>query len=281
MLPILLGLASALTWGAGDFTGGLAARRVGAYRSVFYAEVIGIIFLFIVIGLTGEDLPGTRTMIFAVLAGMLGTVGLMLLYHAMAIGMMSIAAPVSALLAAALPVAVGIFAEGLPDFLTILGFGFALLAVWMISQSEGGVKDILSHLSDLKLPLIAGIGFGFYFVLMHEATGDGGAVIWPMVFSRLGGMTLITTYLLVTRSNLKIELGALPIISVNGILDLGGNFFFILAGQAGRLDVASVLSSLFPGATVMLAWIFLKERLNRNQWIGVAAALVAIILMTI
>src|SRR5690606_7778544 len=122
---------------------------------------------------------------------------------------------------------------------------------------------------------------GFYFVLMHEATGDGGAVIWPMVFSRLGGMTLITTYLLVTRSNLKIELGALPIISVNGILDLGGNFFFILAGQAGRLDVASVLSSLFPGATVMLAWIFLKERLNRNQWIGVAAALVAIILMTI
>ncbi len=281
MLPILLGLASALTWGAGDFTGGLAARRVGAYRSVFYAEVIGVVFLFIVIGLTGEDLPGTRTMIFAVLAGMLGTVGLMLLYHAMAIGMMSIAAPVSALLAAALPVAVGIFAEGLPDFLTILGFGFALLAVWMISQSEGGVKDILSHLSDLKLPLIAGIGFGFYFVLMHEATGDGGAVIWPMVFSRLGGMTLITTYLLVTRSNLKIELGALPIISVNGILDLGGNFFFILAGQAGRLDVASVLSSLFPGATVMLAWIFLKERLNRNQWIGVAAALVAIILMTI
>lgn len=281
MLPIVLGLASALTWGAGDFTGGLAARRVGAYRSVFYAEVIGVIFLFIVIGLTGEDLPGTRTMIFAVLAGMLGTVGLMLLYHAMSIGMMSIAAPVSALLAAALPVAVGIFAEGLPDFLTILGFGFALLAVWMISQSEGGVKDILSHLSDLKLPLIAGIGFGFYFVLMHEATGDGGAVIWPMVFSRLGGMTLITTYLLVTRSNLKIELGALPIISANGILDLGGNFFFILAGQAGRLDVASVLSSLFPGATVILAWIFLKERLNRNQWIGVAAALVAIILMTI
>lgn len=281
MLPIVLGLASALTWGAGDFTGGLAARRVGAYRSVFYAEVIGVIFLLIVIGLTGEDLPGTRTMIFAVLAGMLGTVGLMLLYHAMSIGMMSIAAPVSALLAAALPVAVGIFAEGLPDFLTILGFGFALLAVWMISQSEGGVKDILSHLSDLKLPLIAGIGFGFYFVLMHESTGDGGAVIWPMVFSRLGGMTLITTYLLVTRSNLKIELGALPIISANGILDLGGNFFFILAGQAGRLDVASVLSSLFPGATVILAWIFLKERLNRNQWIGVAAALVAIILMTI
>lgn len=281
MLSIIFGLASALTWGAGDFTGGLAARRVGAYRSVFYAEVIGTIFLFIVIGLTGETMPGTHTMIFAALAGMLGSIGLMLLYHAMSVGMMSIAAPVSALLAAALPVAVGMFTEGLPDVLTVLGFGFALFAVWMVSQSEGGVKDILSHLSDLKLPLIAGLGFGFYFVLMHEATSDGSAVIWPMVFSRAGGMLLITTYLIVTRSNWKIEPGALPIISVNGILDLGGNFFFILAGQAGRLDVASVLSSLFPGATVILAWIILKERLNRNQWIGVVCALIAIVLMTI
>lgn len=281
MLSILFGLASALSWGAGDFTGGLAARRVGAYRSVFYAELIGIIFLFLMIVLIGETMPGTRTMLFSALAGMMGTVGLMLLYHAMSVGMMSIAAPVSALLAAALPVAVGIFTEGLPDVFTVIGFGFALLAVWMISQSEGGVKDILSHLSDLKLPLLAGLGFGFYFVLMHEATGSGGAVIWPMVFSRAGGMALITTYLLVTRSDWKIGLNALPIISVNGILDLGGNFFFILAGQAGRLDVASVLSSLFPGATVILAWIFLKERLNRNQWTGVFAALIAIVLMTI
>jgi len=278
---ILLGLASALSWGAGDFTGGLAARKVGAYRSVFYAEVVGILFLFLVIALTGEDMPGTRTILFSALAGALGTIGLMLLYHSMAVGVMSIAAPVSALLAAALPVAVGIFSEGFPGILTLIGFGFALAAVWMISQSEGGVKDILSHLSDLKLPLLAGIGFGFYFVFMHEATRDGGTLIWPMVFSRTGGLLLITMYLLVTRADWRIDFRALPIISVNGILDLGGNFFFILAGQAGRLDVASVLSSLFPGATVLLAWIILKERLNRNQWMGVVCALIAIVLLTI
>ncbi|HNC09236.1 MAG TPA: DMT family transporter [Anaerolineales bacterium] len=281
MQSILLGLASALSWGAGDFTGGLAARKVGAYRSVFYAEVVGILFLFLVIALTGEDMPGTRTMLFSALAGALGTIGLMLLYHSMAVGVMSIAAPVSALLAAALPVAVGIFSEGFPGILTLIGFGFALAAVWMISQSEGGVKDILSHLSDLKLPLLAGIGFGFYFVFMHEATRDGGTLIWPMVFSRTGGLLLITMYLLVTRADWRIDFRALPIISVNGILDLGGNFFFILAGQAGRLDVASVLSSLFPGATVLLAWIILKERLNRNQWMGVVCALIAIVLLTI
>lgn len=280
LASIVFGLLSALSWGAGDFTGGLAARKVGAYRSVFYAEVIGVIFLFSVLAFIDEPFPDMRARLFALAAGMLGTVGLMLLYHAMAVGMMSIAAPVSALLAAAMPVAVGVFTEGLPDFTTLIGFGFALLAVWLVSQSEGGVTDILSHLSDLKLPLLAGIGFGFYFVFMHQATRDGGSV-WHMVFSRTGGMTLIVTYLLVTRADWKLELSSLPIISVNGILDLGGNFFFILAGQAGRLDVASVLSALFPGATVILAWIFLKERLNRNQWIGVVFALIAIILMTV
>jgi len=278
---ILFGLLSALTWGAGDFTGGLASRRVGAYRSVFYAEVIGVIFLGILLLFTNEPFPDSRSRFFAVLAGMLGSVGLMLLYHSMSVGLMSIAAPVSALLAAVLPVIVGFFTEGFPGILTFIGFGFALAAVWLISQSNaGGVTNILAHLSDLKLPLLAGIGFGFYFVFMHQASRDGGA-IWHMAFSRFGGMTLIVAYLLITRSSWKIETSALPLISLNGILDLGGNFFFIFASQAGRLDVASVLSALFPGATVLLAWIFLKERLNRNQWIGVACALIAIILMTV
>jgi drug/metabolite transporter (DMT)-like permease len=280
LVSIFLGLLSALSWGAGDFTGGLAARKVGAYRSVFYAEIVGVIFLFSVLAFVNEPLPDVRARLFALLAGALGTIGLMLLYHAMTLGLMSIAAPVSALLAAVLPVVVGIFTEGFPGYLTFIGFGFALFAVWMISQSEGGVTDLLSHLSDLKLPLVAGIGFGFYFIFMHEASRDGGS-IWHMVFSRTGGMLLITAYLFATRTSWKINLSAMPIISLNGILDLGGNFFFILAGQAGRLDIASVLSSLFPGSTVLLAWIILKERLNRNQWIGIASALIAIVLMTV
>lgn len=281
MLSIIFGLASALTWGAGDFTGGLAARRVGSYRSVFYAEIIGILFLLIILVFVKESFPNQHIIIFSMLAGAMGTIGLMLLYHAMAIGMMSIAAPVSALLAATIPVVFGIFTEGLPDALTLIGFGFALIAVWMISQSGDRTKNIFSHLSDLKLPLLAGIGFGCYFILVHEATGDTDSIIWPLIFSRIGGLILVTIYLLMTRTSLKIETSSLPIISANGILDLGGNFFFIIAGRLGRLDVAAVLSSLFPGATVLLASIFLKERLNRNQWVGVMSALIAIVLMTI
>ena len=281
MLSILFGLCSAISWGAGDFTGGIAARKTGAYRTVFYGEVIGILALIFVIMIFGESIPNGRTWIFALLAGALGTMGLILLYYSMTIGLMSIAAPVSALLAAMLPVIVGIFREGFPKWMTLIGFGFALFAVWMISQGEGGVKNIFSHLADLKLPLLAGVGFGLYFVFMREATRTG-SIIWPMVASRFGGLILITTYMLITRASWKVkDSSAWPVVTLNGILDISGNLFFILASQLGRLDVASVLSSLFPGSTVLLAWIFLKERLTRNQWIGIGSALIAIVLMTI
>jgi drug/metabolite transporter (DMT)-like permease len=281
LLSILFGLGAALGWGAGDFTGGLASRKTGAYRAVFYSEVIGVALLLIVAQFSAEPLPNLKIFLLSMLAGALGTVGLIFLYQSMTLGLMSIAAPVSALLAAALPVLVGIFKEGIPQILTIFGFGFALFAVWMISQGEGGVTDILAHLSDLKLPLLAGIGFGSYFVLMHEATSTG-ATVWPMVISRSGGMILITVYMLITRAAWKVEdTSAWLMITLNGILDISGNLFFILAGQTGRLDVAAVLSSLFPGATVVLAWIFLKERLSRNQWIGIGSALIAIVLMTL
>ena len=103
-----------------------------------------------------------------------------------------------------------------------------------------------------------------------------------MMASRMGGTVMIAAYMLISRTSFKVEdRSAWPFLILNGVFDIAGNVFFILSGQAGRLDVASVLSSLFSGVTVMLAWIFLKERLTRGQWIGVSAALVAIVLMTL
>jgi drug/metabolite transporter (DMT)-like permease len=281
LLSILFGLGAALSWGSGDFTGGLASRKTGAYRAVFYSEIIGVFLLLIILGIFGEAFPNLRIVSFSMIAGAIGTFGLMLLYQAMTQGLMSISAPVSSLLAAMLPVVVGMFSEGLPEAPTILGFVFALAAVWLVSQSDGSVKDVFSHLSDLRMPMLAGICFGLYFILMHEATSTG-ATVWPMLGSRTGGTILIAVYMFISRTSWKVEdTSAWIFLILNGIFDIGGNGFFILAGQVGRLDVASVLSSLFSGVTVMLAWIFLRERLTRNQWIGVASALVAIILMTV
>ena len=280
MLSILYGLISAAGWGAGDFSGGLAARKTGAHRAVFYGEIVGILILLFIVNIVGEPVPNLRVWLLAMLAGALGTAGLILLYHSMTIGLMSIATPVSALLAAILPVLVGMIREGFPGLATFIGFGFALYSVWMISQGRDGVKNILAHIADLKLPLLAGVGFGLFFVIMREAT-RGGAILWPMVASRSGGLILVGLYMLFTRTSLKVDSAAWPYILVNGVFDICGNGFFVLASQAGRLDVASVLGSLYPGGTVVLAWIFLKERLSRAQWIGIAAALIAILLMTI
>ncbi|HEY9152049.1 MAG TPA: GRP family sugar transporter [Anaerolineales bacterium] len=279
MLSIILGLTSAVTWGAGDFTGGLAARRTGAIRAVFYGEIFGLLLLFAVVLATPQPMPDGKSILLSIVAGALGTIGLMLLYSAMAQGKMSIAAPVSALLAAALPVIVGMITAGFPGFFALFGFGFALAAVWLVSQSEDGIKDIVTHLSDLRLPLLAGIGFGLYFILMNAATRQ--TTFWPMVYSRSAGTLTMALFIILRRESFVPARAAWPVMILNGILDVGGNFFYVLAGQAGRLDVSAVLSSLFPGSTVILAWIILKERLTRTQWMGIVCALIAIILFTV
>jgi uncharacterized membrane protein len=276
---ILFGLLSALSWGGGDFFGGLASRKAGAYRAVLYAEVIGLAMLFGALVFTGESQPPLQKMLLAGLAGAIGTGGLLILYQAMIVGQMSIATPVSALLAATLPVVVGTILDGLPSLPKLVGFGLALLAVWLVAQ-EDSPKSQLMRFSDLRLPLVAGVCFGTYFVLMHQASDS--AVVWPMVASRTGGSILMVGFMLTLRHDWRISNNkAWPLVMVNAVLDVGGNIFYILASQTGRMDVSAVISSLYPGTTVLLAWLVLKEKINRLQWLGIAAALGAIALMTV
>jgi uncharacterized membrane protein len=275
-LSIFYGILSALSWGAGDFSGGLAARKLGAYRAVFYSELIGLVALFLLLVFLPEKIPPTSSLLIAGLAGMIGSLGLMILYHSMVHGQMSIAAPVSALFAAVLPVIISIFAEGVPTLIQFIGFGLALTAVWLISQGDSSHRFHIERLSDLRLPLLAGLGFGSYFILMHYATRGTSSTILPMIASRSAGTLMLFVFMLVRRESFSIAGTALGMVSANAILDVGGNFFYLLALQTGRLDVSAVLSSLYPGGTVILAWIFLKERVTRPQWAGILIALVAI-----
>jgi uncharacterized membrane protein len=279
LISIFYGLMSALIWGAGDFAGGIASRKTGAFRVVLFGEVVGMLILVPVALAVGEAIPDTMSWIQAAMAGALGTLGLVLLYHALATGTMSIAAPVSALTAALLPVIIGSFSEGIPGGSVLMGFAFALSAVWLVSRNHEEPRHILAHLADLRLPLFAGVGFGCYFVLMHSAARA--STLWPMVASRGAGLAVIALFMLLRRDSYHVPRNVWPFIALNGILDIGGNAFYILAGQMGRLDVSAVLSSLFPGTTIILAQFFLKERLSRMQWLGIGAALVAIVLFAL
>ncbi|MGD8403832.1 MAG: DMT family transporter [Anaerolineales bacterium] len=279
MLSIIFGLSAALGWGAADFTGGLASRRTGAYRAVFYSEAIGLLFIILALLIIREPFPNLAPLGGAVFAGALGTTGLLLLFHAIERGKMSIATPVSALMAATLPVVVGTLLAGFPGLLTFLGFILSLSAIWMISREEGNHSRILAHINELRLPLLAGLGFGTYFILVHKAAQE--STYWTMLASRIGGVLVMFVFMLARQKNWRVSRNAWPLIVLNGILDVTANGFYILASQFGRLDVAAILSSLYPAATVLLASILLKERVARSQAIGIGLALIAIIFLTI
>jgi drug/metabolite transporter (DMT)-like permease len=245
---------------------------------LFLAEAAGLLPVFVIALLSGEAFPPASVLLWSGAASLLGVTGLLILYRALASGRMTIAAPVSALLAAVIPVPVSALAEGLPGATAFLGFGLAFAAVWTISQ-DGTTRDWRFNLSELRLPLAAGVFFGLYFVLFHHATQE--AFLWPLINARLVGALAILAYALALRQPVLPDRSVWGLASLGGMLDVGGNAFYALAGQAGRLDVAAVIGSLYPGATVVLATMLLRERISRMQALGILAALAAIVLLAL
>lgn len=273
--PILFGLLSALTWGAGDFNGGLAAKRSNPYGVVIVAHLISLGLLLVLLPFVGEPIPPMQDWLWGGAAGLTGAIGLLLLYRSLAEGRMSVAAPVSALLAAAIPVIVGVFQDGNPGALVLLGFIFALGAVWLVSGGEG----LHIRFDDLRQPLIAGIAFGTFFICLSHASQT--SLWWPLVAIRIVSISSLLGYSILTRQPWLPKRESLAPIVLSSVLDTIGNAAYALSARMGRLDVAAVLASLYPGTTVLLAWVFLKERITRVQTIGIFLALAAIVLLTL
>ena len=273
--PILFGLLSALTWGAGDFNGGLAARRSNPYGVVAVAHAFSLGLLLILIAILREPIPPLKDWLWGGAAGLTGGIGLLLLYRALAEGRMSVAAPVSALLAAAIPVIVGVTQDGSPGALVMLGFLLALAAVWLVSGGEG----LRPRFADLRQPVVAGVAFGLFFICLQRASQA--AVWWPRVAIRIVSISSLLGYALLTGQDWVPKRESLAFILLSSVLDTIGNASYAMSARMGRLDVAAVLGSLYPGATVLLAWMFLKERVTRIQTIGILLALAAIVLLTL
>ena len=269
---VALGLASAVSWGAGDFSGGLASRRAPALAVVAASQGFGIALLVGLAIATGEALPAPVEIGWAALAGANGAFGLLALYSTLASGRMGIAASVSGVVGAVVPVVVGSVAQGSPGALRLTGFALALAGVWLLAATADGA--VRAGLRELTLPLLSGVSFGLFLVLIHQAGGS--TVLWPLTAARATSMTVLTA---VGGATGRLKLpgrSALGLTALAGLLDTGGNAFFLLAAQAGRLDVAGVLSSLYPASTVILACLLLGERLTVRQTAGAVATLAAI-----
>ena len=274
MLAAGCGLGAALAWGAGDFSGGLATKKNQAISVVFVAQILGGVLLAICALILGEPLPGVKHLLLGAGAGLLGMVGLMALYSGLASGRMGLVAPLSAVTAAALPAIYGGLAEGLPEYLQITGFVVALLAIWLLTR-EGGRFQVTTR--EMVLALIAGASFGFYFIVLDMAVEE--SLLWPLVFGRAAAVVfMLLTCLFRRHLPLPQKSGFIWVI-LAGTFDTLGNVFFALASQVGRLDIAAVISSLYPAGTVILAFLVLKESISRNQWQGLFAALAALVLI--
>lgn len=272
---VIFGLAASLCWGSGDFSGGLASRRANASSVVIAAYAVGFVLLVALALLWKEPFPSPVDIVWGGLAGLAGVIGLISFYSALSIGRMGIVAPVSAVLTAALPVLFSAFTEGLPSLLQLGGFVLALLAIGLISRPErarGRPKGI-------GLALLAGCGFGCFFILISHASHA--ATFWPLAVARFTSVLFMLVVVRIRQQQMLPKMTIAPIILLAGVLDAIGNVFFVLATHTGRLDVAAVLSSLYPAATVLLAALVLRERVTRIQAIGILLALVAVPLIAV
>jgi drug/metabolite transporter (DMT)-like permease len=265
-----LSLAAAATWGAADFSGGMAAKRVNAFGVVVVAHGTGLGFMLLLALLAGEPLPGRSSLLWGIAAGLVGGIGLAVFYKALAVGKMGINAPLSAVITAVLPVLFSFGTEGLPRATQLIGFGLAFLGIWLVAAQTGSG----GRPQGIGLAIIAGIGFSGFLLFMKLAALT--AVFWPLVSARAASALLMLTILLISRKEWKPATGSLRYMLIAGVLDSGANALYVAATQHGRLDVAAVLSSLYPASTVVLARVLLNERLSRPQSTGIVAALIAI-----
>jgi drug/metabolite transporter (DMT)-like permease len=268
-------LAASLSWGAGDFSGGVATRRAKVLSVVIAAHAIGLMMLIALALIWSEPFPSTLDIIWGSVAGLAGAVGVVAFYQSLSVGRMGIVAPITAMLSAAVPVLFGAFFEGLPGPLQLTGFVLALIAVGLIS----GLGVVKGRPKGLGLAFLAGLGFGSFFILISRVSH--GAIFWPLAAARLASFLFLLAVILVRRQEIIPKKSVLPVVFLAGALDVAGNVFFVLATHAGRLDVAAILSSLYPAVTVLLASIILKERVTRIQTIGICIALVAIPLISV
>lgn len=275
-LPILLGLAAASAWGGSDFSGGLAAKRQNVFIVVAVSQSVGLLLLILLALMFNEPLPDIHYLALGAAAGLVGEAGLLALYRGLAIGRMGVVAPLSAVISAIIPVVFSCIVEGLPAPLQMAGILLGLASVWLVSRPPGSLGF---QAAEVGLAFLAGLAFGGFFILIDLFSSE--AVFWPLASGRIASVLAIIIFLTISRRWEAVQVRQIPLMVLVGILDTLGNLFFAIATRTGRLDLTSVLGSLYPAGTVLLARVILKERMARLQWAGVALALSAIVLISL
>jgi drug/metabolite transporter (DMT)-like permease len=270
-----LALGASLSWGFADFYGPLKGRTLGALRVMLISQLVGLTAIALAVAFRGIG-PMDAAVLLAIPASCLGTLGLYSYYRGMAVGAMSVVAPVAGL-SAIVPVIVGFASGDRPSAWQNLGIVLALAGVLLASREhqEGGGRRFAAGVG---LALLAAVGFGGYFPFMHAA-GEAD-YWWASLIFRTTSLTIIASAVAITRAGVGVPRADLAVVVFVGLGDTLGNLLFAASSKYGLVSVTSVLASLYPIVTVMLARVVLKERVDRSQQVGIAGTLTGVALIS-
>lgn len=270
---VLLALGSAAVWGTGDFCGGRASTRLDAYQVLGLSALSGLVMLVLLTVGTGEVLQPWRALLPAVGAGLSTSLGIACLYRGLSLGAAAVVAPTAAVVAALMPVLYSTVTAGAPRTSQVVGFLLALAGIFLVARSA---QDGAATQSGVRLGVLSGLGFGGFLVLIAQA--PAGSVYVPLAVSRTV-MFLVSLGLLARRGLPFPRVTSSPLALLAGMLDATGTALYLLAQGYVRLDVAAVLSSFYPAATVVLARLLTDEHVSRAQWAGAALCVGAVALI--
>lgn len=274
-----LGMVAATTWGGSDFAGGLGARRSPALLLVVSGHAVTLFALLAVCALGHFALPNRVEFLEGAIGGLEGSLALAAFYRALAMGAMGLTAALTGLLTALVPVLFGLWSEGLPAPLAIAGLLLGCIAIWLIAHSPGHSTPAAA----LWLGAISGAGFGLQLILLKLASSGG--VLWALTSARIGGVAGMAAILIFAwprnRDSRRISKGFWRMGILAAALDTIGNVGYTVAAHTGRLDIAALVSSLYPGFTILLAALILREKPTRRQTVGMAVALASVVLLSL
>lgn len=274
IFPAALSLGAVCAWGTSDFFGGYAARRANALILTTIAHAAGAAFMILLAVVTGAEFPSHSSIVWACASGLSGGGALALFYRALASGNMGLTAPVAAVVSASIPVIFSMAHDGFPGAAPISGFVLAGVGIWLVSRSEGNDRP-----EGIGMAMLAGAGFAGYYLFIRQA--GAGSPFWLSGLARIASLVLTAIIVLCTRSFRPMDRRGVNFGIFIGCIDVIGSALFVRANQVGRLDVAVVISSLYPVVTVLLARVVLKEHFTRWRVVGMIAAIVAVPLIAL
>jgi drug/metabolite transporter (DMT)-like permease len=277
-MEIALGALVALAYGSGDFLGGFASQRLRTSTVLLGSQSIGLAVALLLVIVLRDASPDAHVYVLSAVAGAVGVVAVALLYRGLAVGRMSVVAPVSAVGGAVLPVVWGLLEGERPSALAWVGIALALTAIVIVGRgAEHDPAASVTPLHELALGAGAGIGFGIVFILFSESASGSG--LWPVLIARCTSVPLLVGAVIVLRQPPRVTRSGLAPVVGAGLFDVTANALIVLAIREGLLSLVAPVASLYPATTVVLARLVLHERIGRQRAGGLALGLVGLALI--